>query len=157
MSDALRASSTRSTCPTGWATADVTWTAERGVRGRPPRRRARSTGAARRRRSPCDLLAVDEAYPAPVADDDVRTRAHQAWRHGQVLLVEHDGRLTLAVPGTAFTADRVLDALGRLAKAVGASPEPLRGAAADRRRVAPAPAEAGASLRRARPSARSPC
>ena len=28
----------------------------------------------------CDLLAVDEAYPAPVAGDDVRRRAHQAWR-----------------------------------------------------------------------------
>ncbi len=72
---------------------------------------------------PCDLLAVDEAHPAPVAADEVRTRAHLAWRHGQILLVEQDGRLTLAVPGTTFTADRVLDAVGRLAKAVGASPE----------------------------------
>lgn len=71
----------------------------------------------------CDLLAVDEAHPAPVARDDVRTRAHLAWRHGQILLLERDGRLTLAVPGTSFTADRVLDAVGRLAKAVGASPE----------------------------------
>ena len=53
----------------------------------------------------CDLLAVDEAYPAPVVDDAVRTRAHQAWRHGQILLVEREGRLTLAVPGTGFTAD----------------------------------------------------
>ena len=49
---------------------------------------------------PCDLLAVDEAYPAPVADDDVRTLAHQSWRHGQVHLVSYAGRLTLAVPGT---------------------------------------------------------
>ena len=70
----------------------------------------------------CDLLAVDEAHPVPVARDDVRTRAHLAWRHGQILLVEHEGRLTLVVPGTSFTADRVLDALGRLAKAVGARP-----------------------------------
>ncbi len=58
-----------------------------------------------------------------MATDDVRTRAHLAWRHGQILLVERDGRLTLAVPGRSFTADRVLDALGRLAKAVGAAPE----------------------------------
>lgn len=71
----------------------------------------------------CDLLAVDEAHPAPVASDDVRTRAHLAWRHDQILLVEAGGRLTLAVPGTSFTADLVLDALGRLAKAVGASPD----------------------------------
>ena len=40
---------------------------------------------------PCALLAVDEAYPAPVAGDDVRTRAHQAWHHRQVLLVERAG------------------------------------------------------------------
>lgn len=72
---------------------------------------------------PCDLLAVDEAYPVPVADDKVRHDAHQAWRHGQVLLLGAEDRLTLAVPGTRFTADVVLDALGRLAKAVGASTE----------------------------------
>ena len=73
-------------------------------------------------RHACDLLAVDQAYPAPVVDDRIRTRAHQAWRHGQVLLVDRDGRATLAVPGTAFTADTVLDAVTRLAKAVGAPP-----------------------------------
>lgn len=72
---------------------------------------------------PCDLLAVDEAYPVPVADQELRHDTHQAWRYGQVLLVEDHGRLTLAVPGTRFTADIVLDALGRLAKAVGASPD----------------------------------
>lgn len=74
---------------------------------------------------PCDLLAVDEAYPAPVAGDDVRTLAHQTWRHGQVHLMSYDGRLTLAVPGQAFTADRVLEVLGRLAAAVGAAPEQI--------------------------------
>jgi hypothetical protein len=73
-------------------------------------------------RHPCDLLAVDLAYPAPVVDDRVRTAAHQAWRHGQVLLLDEHGRATLAVPGTSFTADTVLDAVTRLAKAVGASP-----------------------------------
>lgn len=68
----------------------------------------------------CDLLAVDEAYPRPVADDESRARVHQAWRHDQVELVLHEDRLTLAVPGTRFTAEGVLDALARLAKAVGA-------------------------------------
>ncbi len=72
---------------------------------------------------PCDLLGVDEAYPQPVADEATRVRAHQAWRNGEVLLVEHAGRTTLAVPGTCFDADRVLDAVGRLARAVGARPE----------------------------------
>lgn len=71
----------------------------------------------------CDLLAVDEAYPAPVVDDADRSRAHQAWQHGQVLLASYGDRLTLAVPGTRFDADLVLDALSRLARAVGASPE----------------------------------
>ncbi|MBJ7359533.1 hypothetical protein [Nocardioides sp.] len=71
---------------------------------------------------PCDLLAVDLAYPAPVVDDSIRTAAHQAWMHGQVLLLDRDGRPTLAVPGTSFTADTVLDAVTRLAKAVGAAP-----------------------------------
>jgi hypothetical protein len=71
----------------------------------------------------CDLLAVDEAYPKPVADDELRHEAHQAWRHGQVHLVSYDERLTLAVPGTSFTAELVLEVLARLAKAVGARPE----------------------------------
>jgi hypothetical protein len=71
----------------------------------------------------CDLLAVDEAYPVPVADDVARLRAHQAWRHEQVLIVEYADRLTLAVPGTRFDAGLVLEVMGRLAKAVGASPD----------------------------------
>lgn len=99
--------------------SDVTWTAEAGLRtGYAVPGSLTSDGQAA---LPCDLLAVDEAYPVPVADDGVRHDAHQAWRHGQVLLVETTGRLTLAVPGTAFTADRVLDAIARLALAVGAS------------------------------------
>lgn len=72
---------------------------------------------------PCDLLAADLAYPVPVLDTDWRRAAHQQWAHGQVLLVVYDGRLTLAAPGTRFTADGVLECLGRLAKAVGAKPE----------------------------------
>jgi hypothetical protein len=72
---------------------------------------------------PCTLLAVDEAYPAPVVADDVRTKAHQSWRHGQVLLVERSQTLTLAVPGRRFDAELVREAMTRLAKAVGAPPE----------------------------------
>jgi hypothetical protein len=70
----------------------------------------------------CDLLAVDEAYPAPVIDEAARTRVHQTWRHGQVLLLSRDGRATVAVPGTSWTAEKVLEALTRLARAVGADP-----------------------------------
>jgi hypothetical protein len=70
----------------------------------------------------CDLLAADLAIPQPVLDDDWRRAAHQQWTHGQVLLVEYNGRLTLAVPGTEFTADRVLESLARLAKALGVKP-----------------------------------
>lgn len=100
---------------------DVTWAAESGLR----------TGyavpgvltGAGHDPVACDLLAVDEAYPVPVADETARHDAHQAWRHGQVLLLSVDDRLTLAVPGTRFDADLVLDALARLAKAVGASPD----------------------------------
>jgi hypothetical protein len=75
----------------------------------------------------CDLLAVDEAYPEPVVDDATRLRVHQAWRHGQVVIGSLDGgagsRMVLAVPGTGFAPDLVLDALGRLARAVGAHAE----------------------------------
>ena len=69
---------------------------------------------------PCDLLACDRAYPAPVLDESSRADAHQAWTLGEVLLLEYDGRLTLVVPGSAMTAELALDALRRLAKAVGA-------------------------------------
>ncbi|WP_166138420.1 hypothetical protein [Nocardioides ochotonae] len=71
----------------------------------------------------CDLLAVDAAYPVPVVGEPDRTRTHQAWHRGEVYLVAREDRLTLAIPGTGFDADLVLDALGRLARAVGASPE----------------------------------
>ncbi len=73
-------------------------------------------------RLPCDLLAVDQAYPAPVVDEELRTRVHQTWRHGQVLLLIRDGRATVATPGTSYSADRVLEAFTRVANAVGADP-----------------------------------
>jgi hypothetical protein len=99
---------------------EVTWTSDDTTRGG-----ASVAGClvgAGEQRHPCDLLAVDLAYPAPVVGDRVRTAAHQAWSHGQVLLLDRDGRAALAVPGTSFTADTVLDAITRLAKAVGAAP-----------------------------------
>ena len=70
----------------------------------------------------CDLLAVDQAYPTPVVDEATRTRAHQAWRHGQVLLLTRDSRATVAAPGTAWPPDLVLEALTRLARSVGSDP-----------------------------------
>jgi hypothetical protein len=100
---------------------DVTWSTESGLRR--GYEVAGTLNGDDQESVPCDLLAVDEAYPVPVADQQVRHDAHQAWRHGQVLVVEIEGRVTLAVPGTGFTADLVIDALSRLAKAVGASPE----------------------------------
>jgi hypothetical protein len=98
----------------------VTWAADAGVR-----RGHRVPGhlTSGDKELPCDLLAVDEAHPAPVADEPTRTRAHLAWRHGQILLLGDGERVVLAVPGTGFTADLALDALSRLAKAVGASPD----------------------------------
>lgn len=99
--------------------AEVTWSARAGLR----------TGyavpgdlhAAGQETLACDLLGIDEAYPVPIAADQVRRLAHQAWRNGEVHLVRREGRLALAVPGTSFTADLVLDAFARLARAVGAS------------------------------------
>ncbi len=71
----------------------------------------------------CDLLAADQAYPEAVLTEAWRCAAHRAWSLEQVLLLQIEGRLTLAVPGTSFSADRVLEVIARLAKAVGASPE----------------------------------
>jgi hypothetical protein len=105
-----------------WLGAEpVVWTPERGIHDRHLVPGELSAGDGRS--LPCALLAVDEAYPEPVAGDDLRHRAHQAWRYGEVLLVLLDDRMTLAVPGTSFTAELVLESLTRLAKAVGARPE----------------------------------
>ncbi|HET8665103.1 MAG TPA: hypothetical protein VFM08_12365 [Nocardioides sp.] len=69
---------------------------------------------------PCDLLAVDDAYPVPVAADETRMRAHQVWSHGEVLLASEGDRLLLVVPGSRLDTETVLTAVGRLARAVGA-------------------------------------
>jgi hypothetical protein len=64
---------------------------------------------------------VDDAYPAPVAPDVLRVRVHQLWRHGEVLLLSDAGRVVLALPGSRLDAETVLEAVGRLARAVGAT------------------------------------
>lgn len=107
--------------PEWLGTIDVVWKADAGL-GAGHHVRGRLTGADDVELT-CDLLAVDEAYPEPVVDDASRLRVHQAWRHGQVVLGEYDGRLVLAVPGTVFGPELVLDALARLARAVGAHAE----------------------------------
>lgn len=67
-----------------------------------------------------DLIAVDAAYPLVVCPEHERQLAHQAWQFGQVLLVENDGRLYCAAPGTTFDPDLACEAIRRVAKAVGA-------------------------------------
>lgn len=106
--------------PEWLGTADVTWTAHTSVR---ETHRVRGDLGGSGESHVCDLLSVDVAYPAPVIADRWRTAAHQQWTHAEVLLVEYDGRLTLLVPGTRFTADLVLESLARLAKAVGVAPD----------------------------------
>lgn len=125
----------------GWlGECEVTWVAEGGVRDghRVP---GRLTGEGRQE-LPCDLVAVDAAFPVPVADDATRTASHQAWRHGQVHLGEVDGRLVLMVPGSEFGTDTVLDAVARLAAAVGSDADRyavLLRIGAPKRRRGPAP------------------
>ena len=98
---------------------EVAWATEEGLAGHLVR--GSLTGPSDHS-LPCDLLAVDQAYPAPVLDEDLRTRVHQTWQHGQVLLLTREGRATVATPGTSYTADGVLEAFTRVARAVGADP-----------------------------------
>jgi hypothetical protein len=106
--------------PDWLGTGDVTWTAGTSVR---QAHRVDGELSAGSHVLACDLLAADQAYPQPVLDEKWRQQAHRTWTHGQVLLIEYDGRLTLAAPGTSFTADGVLETLARLARAVGVPPE----------------------------------
>lgn len=106
--------------PEWLGTGEVTWYAESAQRtGHSVLGRLVGGG----QELPCDLLAVDQAWPAPVADEETRRAVHNAWRNGQVLLLEAEGRLAVAAPGTCFSAERVLEVLARLAKAVGARPD----------------------------------
>lgn len=109
--------------PDWLGTHDVVWRADQGLRTGHLVRGRLMAGSDETLEIACDLLAVDEAYPEPVVDDAGRLRVHQAWRHGQVVIGELDSRLVLAVPGTRFGPELVLDALGRLARAVGAHAE----------------------------------
>jgi hypothetical protein len=70
---------------------------------------------------PCDLLAVDDAYPEPVADEGLRVRCHQVWRHGEVLVAVDRSRTLLVVPGSRLDTAVALEAIARLARAVGAT------------------------------------
>ena len=101
--------------------SDVVWESATGLRSSHVVTGVLLSGA--EDRLSCTLLATDEAYPVPVVPDDVRSRAHLAWHDGQVLLVEREQTLTLAVPARRFDADLLMEAIARLAKAVGASPE----------------------------------
>lgn len=98
--------------------AEVTWSSDHGL-GTGHRVAGRLTGEGHEP-VPCDLLAVDDAYPEPVVADHVRVRAHQYWRHGEVLLVGDGGGVLLAVPGVRVDAETALQAVARLARAVGA-------------------------------------
>lgn len=68
------------------------------------------------------IWAIDRAYPSAVLPDQWRTPAHRAWSHGQVLLIEVEGTLVLAVPGVTLPAEEILHAVARFANAVGAAP-----------------------------------
>jgi hypothetical protein len=99
---------------------EVTWESERGLTT--GHRVAGTLTTPEHEAMACDLLAVDDAYPEPVAADTVRVRAHQVWSHGEVLVADDGGRLLLVVPGSRLDIDTVLEAVGRLARAVGARP-----------------------------------
>lgn len=98
---------------------EVTWEAEHGLAT--GHRVAGALTAPGHDVVPCDLLAVDDAYPEPVAADSLRVRAHQVWRHGEVLVATDEGRVLLVVPGSRLETETVLEAVGRLARAVGAA------------------------------------
>ncbi|MDQ3103887.1 MAG: hypothetical protein M3Q87_01460 [Actinomycetota bacterium] len=67
------------------------------------------------------VLAADVAYPAAVVGGRLRHDIHQAWVHGEVLLLS-DGGYILAVPGTELDVAALCEAIRRFARAVGATP-----------------------------------
>jgi hypothetical protein len=96
---------------------EVTWTALTSL-GSDPRVTGLLTGGSGE--LPCDVLACDLAYPRTVVEEQWRSAAHRAWQLGETQLLSFDGRLTLLVPGTAVAVEDALEAVRRLAKAVGA-------------------------------------
>lgn len=109
--------------PDWLGTADVTWSTESRLGAQA---RLRGSLVAEHNEIGCDVVAADEAYPAPVVAESVRADVHRSWTHGEVHLVQRAGRLTLLVPATRLSTDDVLEALRRLAKAVGAPPGNFR-------------------------------
>jgi len=104
----------------GWlGEEEVTWSADRGLTA--GHRVVGTLTAPGVDSLGCDLLAIDDAFPAPVASDALRVRAHQVWQYGEVLLVADGDRLLLAVPGSRLVADTAITAVGRLGRAVGAA------------------------------------
>ncbi len=69
------------------------------------------------------VLAADVAYPAPVLDEELRRATHQAWVHGEVLLICQNGRYLLGVPGTRLDAVTLCESLRRFARSVGGGPD----------------------------------
>jgi len=105
--------------------SEVVWTAVTSlgghhVAGRLDDALAGIVGSPEERTLGCDLLAADLAYPRPVLAERWRILAHQAWWRDEALMLEVSGRLTIVMPGSSITAEPALDAVRRLAKAVGA-------------------------------------
>jgi hypothetical protein len=73
-------------------------------------------------RSALDLqiMAADRAFPTVVCSDADRRLVHQNWHYGEVTLLLVEQKLTLAIPGTTFSADLLCEAVSRLAQALGA-------------------------------------
>jgi len=104
--------------PEWLGTESVVWSATSALQQTPQVSGALTSGEQRQQ---LDLLAVDAAYPRPVCPAVQRQQAHQAWQLGQVALVDIDGRLAVAVPGSDFDANLACEVVRRVAKAVGAA------------------------------------
>lgn len=68
------------------------------------------------------VLAADVAYPAALVSERLRHDVHQAWVHGEVLLLSQGEGFVLAVPGTSLDVDTLYEVIRRFARAVGAAP-----------------------------------
>ena len=57
-----------------------------------------------------------------MADEPCASAAHQLWQHGEVLVAADGRRTLLVVPGSRVDTETALEAVARLARAVGAAP-----------------------------------
>lgn len=103
--------------PDWLGTAEVTWTAQSTDRGG---HRVRGELSSGQQRLACDLFAVDQAWPVPVATDQLRHEVHTAWRSGEVVLATDEDRLLVLTPGVCFAPADALESVRRLARAVAA-------------------------------------